>query len=152
MAREAVGGSTDAVMAARRIETYVDRKIVQKELGVGMATAAETARQLRGDCSEHSVLAAALARAAGMPSRVVGGLVCVDELPGTNRGGFGYHMWTEVYVGKWLPIDATLGGHDATHIALFKSDMNDPGAAVSMASTIIQFLGKVGIHVVRQGH
>ncbi len=85
MAREAVGGSTDAVMAARRIESYVDRKIVQKGLGVGMATAAETARQLKGDCSEHSMLAAALARAAGMPSRVVGGLVYVRDLPGTNQ-------------------------------------------------------------------
>lgn len=152
MAREAVGGSTDAVMAARRIESYVDRKIVQKGLGVGMATAAETARQLKGDCTEHSVLAAALARAAGMPSRVVGGLAYVTDLPGTGQGGFGYHMWTEVYVGQWLPIDATLGGHDATHIALFKSDMNASGAEAALASSIMQFLGRVEIHVVRQTH
>jgi len=136
------------VMAARRIESYVNAKIVAKGLGVGMATAGETARQLSGDCSEHSVLAAALARAAGMPSRVVGGLAYVNNLPGTDHGGFGFHMWTEVYVGDWLPIDATLGGHDATHIALFKSDMNAPGAEVAMASAIVQFLGRVQIHIV----
>jgi transglutaminase-like putative cysteine protease len=152
MAREAVGGSTDPVVAARRIELYVNRKIVAKGLGVGMATAAETARQLTGDCTEHSVLAAALARAAGMPSRVVGGLVYVDGLPGAAKGGFGYHMWTEVYVGEWLPIDATFGGYDATHIALVKSDMNSPDAAVDLASAIVQFLGRVEIHVMRQTH
>jgi len=149
MAREAVGGSTDAVMAARRIEAYVDRKIRAKGLGVGMATAAETARQLAGDCSEHAVLAAALARAAGMPSRVVGGMAYVEDLPGADRGGFGYHMWAEVYVGRWLPIDPALGAHDATHIVLFRSDMNEPGAEIAMATAIMRFLGRVRIHIVR---
>ena len=149
MAREAVGDATDAASAARRIESYVDKKITTKGLGVGMATAAETARQLSGDCSEHAMLAAALARAAGMPSRVVGGLAYVERLPGTGRYGFGYHMWAEVYVGQWLPIDATLRGHDATHIVLFRSDMNAPGAEITMASTIIQSLGRINIRVVQ---
>ena len=95
------------------------------------------------------MLAAALARAAGMPSRIVGGLAYVERLPGTGRYGFGYHMWAEVYVGQWLPIDATLRGHDATHIVLFRSDMNEPGAEVTMASTIIQSLGRINIRVVQ---
>ena len=85
MAREAVGDATDSVTAARRIESYVGKKIAKKGLGVGMATAGETARQLEGDCSEHAMLAAALARAAGMPSRIVGGLAYVERLPGTRQ-------------------------------------------------------------------
>ena len=41
------------------------------------ATAAEVARSREGDCTEHAVLLAALARARGIPARVAMGLVYV---------------------------------------------------------------------------
>ncbi len=147
MAAEATGGQTLAAPAARSIESYVSDHIVSKGLGVGMATAGEAARAMAGDCSEHAVLVAALARAAGIPSRVVGGLVYATVLPGAQGGGFGYHMWAEAYVGEWLPLDAALGGHDATHIAIVRSDLNSPGSMLEMSAEIIRFLGKIDIEV-----
>jgi len=147
MAAKAVGSETDALRAARRIEKYVRGAIRDKGLGLGMATAAETARQRAGDCTEHAVLAAALARASGMPSRVVGGLVYAEALPGLEGGGFGYHMWTEVWVGEWLPLDAALGEHDATHVAIARDDLNGMSDLLEMATAISRFLGNVRIEV-----
>ena len=62
----------------------------KKNLSVGLATAKEVARTLAGDCTEHAVLAAALGRAAGIPTKVATGLVYF-------QGMLGYHMWTEFY-------------------------------------------------------
>ncbi|NLW51185.1 MAG: transglutaminase domain-containing protein [Candidatus Brocadiaceae bacterium] len=147
MARKAVGAETDALAAVRRIEAYVREAITGKNLSLGFATAAEAAEQKAGDCTEHAVLAAAMARAAGMPSRVVGGLVYVDELPGTGGGGFGYHMWTEVFVGEWFPIDAALGGHDATHLVLARSALNGTDELFMLSAAISRVFGGLAVEV-----
>ena len=147
MTQQAVGEETDALAAARRIEAYVREAITAKNLSLGFATAAEAAAQKAGDCTEHAVLAAAMARAAGMPSRVVGGLVYVGRLPGLGDGGFGYHMWAEVFVGEWLPIDAALGGHDATHLALVRSALNGPDDLFTISAAISRVFGGVAVEV-----
>jgi hypothetical protein len=147
MAQEAVGDETDAVAASRRIEQYVRGAISDKNLSLGFATAAEAARQKAGDCTEHAVLCAALARAVGMPSRVVGGLVYARDLFGVEGGGFGYHMWAEVYAGEWLPIDAALGGHDATHLALVRSDLDEPDDLLDVSSAISEAFGAFRVEV-----
>lgn len=152
MTLEAVGEEDDALAAAKRIEGYVREIISEKSLSVGFATAAETAVQKAGDCTEHAVLVAALARAAGMPSRVVGGLVYAENLPAVPEGGFGYHMWTEVYVGEWLPLDAALGGHDATHLALVRSDLNSPGDLLAISSAISRLFGCARVQVLAAEH
>jgi transglutaminase-like putative cysteine protease len=151
MSREAVSGATDALTAARRIEDYVESVIKSKDLSLGFATAAEAAAQKAGDCTEHAVLVAALARAAGVPSRVVGGLAYSEALPGTGAGGFGYHMWAEAYVGEWLPLDAALGSHDATHIAVVRSDLNEPGDLLAISSAISQLFGRLKVRVLEAG-
>ncbi len=145
MVREAAGPERDALRVARRIESYVAAQITRKDLSMGMATAAETARERAGDCTEHAVLVAALARAAGIPGRVVDGLAYVEDWPGVGAT-FGYHMWAEVWVGQWLPLDAALGGHDATHLALSRSDLNEPDALAGAAG-IVPFLGRLQIRV-----
>ena len=72
-----------------------------------MAPASEVAETLTGDCTEYSMLAAAMCRAAGVPSRTAIGLVYVDD---PRQPLLGFHMWTEVFVrGQWVAIDATLG-------------------------------------------
>jgi transglutaminase-like putative cysteine protease len=147
MARQAVGEEKHAPAAARAIERYVDAIIVSKNLSLGFATAAEAAAQKTGDCTEHAVLAAALARAIGMPSRVVGGLAYAEDLPGFEKGGFGYHMWAEIYVGEWMPVDPALGGHDATHIVLARSGLTEAGEPLEIASAIAQVLGRISISV-----
>ena len=150
LSRAAVGEERDALSAARKIERYVGEYITEKDLSLGFATAAETAKQKTGDCSEHAVLVAAVARAAGIPSRVVVGLLYAGPEDGLPRGGFFYHVWTEAFVGEWLPLDATTGGHDATHLAIGRSALNLSADLFAMAEPIIQVLGAIDIQVVAE--
>lgn len=66
--------------------------------------ALEALSQRRGDCTEYAYLVAALARANGMPARMVGGYVVDrDAAPKVED----YHNWAEVYFdGAWRLLDA----------------------------------------------
>ncbi len=132
---------------ARRLQRVVFDHIKTKSLGVGFASASEVVRTREGDCSEHAVLLAAALRADGIPSRVVSGLVYVEEMLG-ERDVFGYHMWTEALVPAskegefvWLTLDATMGPMrpDATHIALATSTLEDGTALNSLVSLLPTF-------------
>lgn len=118
-------GVVDPWQKATAINKWVAQNVREKNFKVAFAAAGEVARNLSGDCTEHSVLAAAMCRAAGIPSRVVVGLIYVDEL-----GGFGYHMWDEVFVNnRWVAIDPSFDQTtvDAVHIKL--SDTSLDGVA-----------------------
>ncbi|MBN1904487.1 MAG: transglutaminase domain-containing protein [Deltaproteobacteria bacterium] len=106
-----------ALDAALAIEAFVSGYIEEKNLSVGYASALEVAKSRQGDCTEHAVLTAALCRAAGIPARVIMGIVHVEN------GLFMGHAWTEAYIGnKWIGLDAALkdarDGFDAGHITL----------------------------------
>lgn len=154
LAAEAVGDEKDAVECARRIEAFVRKRISKKNFNIGFATAAETARSLEGDCTEHAVLCAAIARAAGLPSRVAVGVVYLSPeeagKAGPKNGFFGYHMWTEVLVaeGRWFPIDAAMGGHDATHVALVKSDLGSVNPQLDFSLVTLETIGTLRIEVI----
>ncbi|HNX26877.1 MAG TPA: transglutaminase domain-containing protein, partial [Phycisphaerae bacterium] len=77
LADQAVGDAKNAATAAVRIRNFVRGYITHKDLSVGFASAMEVARSRTGDCTEHAVLTAALCRAAGIPARVVFGIVYV---------------------------------------------------------------------------
>ncbi len=116
LAAKAVAGETDPWQRAVKIEKWVAQNLKEKNFKTGFAPASEVARNLSGDCTEHGVLTAAMCRAVGVPARVVVGLVYADHL-----GGFGYHMWNEVYVHRrWVAIDASFDqtSVDAVHIKL----------------------------------
>src|SRR5262249_9054336 len=73
-----------------------------------------------GDCGPHSTLTVALLRAAGIPARLVGGLMYSPSF----GGSFGQHAWVEVHMGPdgWVTLDPTTGEYEqagATHIKLF---------------------------------
>ena len=87
----------DAWTAVKRLRRWVSEEI-ESSMGMGFASASQTLKQREGDCSEQSVLLAALARSVGIPARCVMGLVYQD-------GSFFRHMWTEVWVGRWQPLD-----------------------------------------------
>ncbi len=151
--KKTVWDEVDSLKTAKKLERWVCVNIQKKNMGVGFATAAEVAKNLEGDCSEHGVLLAALCRAAGIPSRVVGGLVYADVLaPQTSegKGGFGFHMWTEAYVGEWIALDATLGHGfaDATHIALARSAL-EKEASMFELMPIGKYMGKLEIKVLQ---
>lgn len=93
---------------ARELRLATSRYITKKNLGVGFATAGEVARRPEGDCTEHAVLLAAVARACGLPSRVAAGLVYVP--PGEGSVPLlGYHLWTQIWFdGDWWDFDAAM--------------------------------------------
>ncbi|MCS6975824.1 MAG: transglutaminase-like domain-containing protein [Gemmatales bacterium] len=96
------GKDRSAMEQARRIKAWVRRK-VKPNYEIAFATADEVARCPEGDCSEMGMLAAAMARSVGIPSRVVLGLVY-----DWDNHGFGGHLWTEMFVdGQWQTIDPT---------------------------------------------
>ena len=138
LAKDLVGDQTDAWQAAKLISTWVYDNL-EKEL-VDSLTALDALHDRRGECQSHTNLFTALARAAGIPTRVVNGLVYSDEFQ-----GFLYHAWPEVWVGEWRALDPTLGQHhvDATHIKL--SEGNNAGAL-----KLMEFIGQVQIELIEQ--
>lgn len=107
-AKEAVADEADPWKKAQRIEAWVRDNMRVLNFSSAMVPADKVARSLEGDCTEFSVLAAAMCRAAGVPSRTALGLVyAVDR---TGRPTLAYHMWLEVAInGEWFALDATLG-------------------------------------------
>jgi transglutaminase-like putative cysteine protease len=147
-ARRAVGTSTDPWEKALRIEKWVHENMDLKNFSEAFATASEAARSREGDCTEHAVLAAAMCRAVGVPSRTALGLLYVDSPRGPAMG---YHMWTEVWVkGQWLPIDATLGrGYvGATHLKIADHSWHETQSLTPLLP-ILRVIGKLSIEVVR---
>ncbi len=128
----------------RRLEAYVHRTMKRGGAPQGFATAGEVAKNRLGDCTEYAVFLAALARSQGMASRVVGGLVYLEQ-----AAGFGYHMWTEVFVdGQWVPLDATLGLGAAGPARLRLRHSNlAAGDMASLVIPVLQVVGKLQIEV-----
>jgi transglutaminase-like putative cysteine protease len=130
-----VGAESDGLTAATKIASWVYRQ-VQKRPTLSIPSALEVWRAGVGDCNEHSVLFAALARAAGIPARIASGLIYAD-------GSFFYHAWNEVYLGRWITVDATLDQvpADATHVRLI---LGGPERQVEL----VRVIGKLGVRVV----
>lgn len=144
MAREAAGDEKDPWKIAVKLEDYVRRIITTKDFSQGFATAAEVAETHEGDCTEHSVLLAALARARGIPARVAIGLVYVER-----SRSLAYHMWNEVYLeGRWIPIDATLarGGIGGAHLQLAHSSLQG-ATAYSSFLPVLKIAGRLRVAV-----
>jgi transglutaminase-like putative cysteine protease len=147
LAEQAAGAETDPWTATRQMERWVHQNLKQKNFSTLLASAAEVAKNLQGDCTEHAVLLAAMARARKIPSRVVVGVVYV-----TSLSSFGGHMWTEVFInGLWVPLDATLGrgGIGADHIKFADSSFseNDDVSPLSTFLPLVSVLGKLQIEV-----
>lgn len=92
------------------------------------STSAVEALHLRtGNCQSHARLYIALARAAGIPTRFVSGLVHA------KGKGFLYHSWAESYVNGWIAVDPTFAQApaDATHLRLVEGDEPDEMAPLA---------------------
>ena len=107
LAELAVGKLTDPWAKARAIERWVRANMKSVNYTEAMATSDHVAKTLSGDCSEFSMLAAAMCKAQRIPARTALGLVYVE---GKAAHSLVFHMWTEVYIqGQWLGLDATRG-------------------------------------------
>jgi len=130
LSKEIVREEKDPVAAARHIYEWVFRNI-EKVPAVTLPVATEVLGKRRGDCNEHTALYAALARAAGIPTRIALGLTY-------RQGYFYYHAWPEVYAGQWIAVDPTLGQFpaDAAHIRLITGDIDSQ-------ARILPILGRI---------
>ena len=111
---------------------------IQKRPVLSVPNALETLRNRMGDCNEHAVLMAAMARAAGIPARIETGLVYM-------KGRFYYHAWNVFYLGDWVTVDALMGQipADVTHIRFIRGE---PDRQIDL----IKVIGKVKINILEQ--
>jgi transglutaminase-like putative cysteine protease len=116
LAEEIVGQERDAWHCAQLLLRWVHQNLRKLPSEPRPLSALEILQAGEGDCSEHAVLLAALAKAAGIPVRIVVGLVYVN-------GSYGYHEWNELFVGRWVQMDASWGRETvgAGHVELAKS-------------------------------
>jgi len=114
LATRAAGGEKSALKAAQKLNRFVFGYL-RKSLSTNLDSALAIARARAGDCTEHARLMVALCRAVGLPAREVGGVTYVPDL-----GGFGYHAWVEVWVGRWITADPSWNElpANATHIQM----------------------------------
>jgi hypothetical protein len=146
VARQVAPGEKDPWRLAVALEKKAHDLITRPDYASAFASAAEVVRSGEGDCTEHSVLLAALARARGIPARVVVGLVYTEQ---TGSASLGYHMWNELYLGhRWIPMDATLGqgGIGAAHVELGHASL-DGVSAFSSFLPVAQVAGQLRVEV-----
>ena len=116
--RSILSNEPSALQATEKINTWVFEHL-KKRPTLSMPSAVDVLEEKVGDCNEHSVLAAALFRAAGLPCRLAIGVLYFQ-----NR--FYYHAWVEVFWGQWTAVDPLLGQlpADATHIRFLTGPLN----------------------------
>ncbi len=113
------------------IVRWMDANIAKQ--AVDAFTAVEVLRAGQAECQGHAYLLAALARAMGLPARVVNGIVYSPQ-----HGGFLYHSWNDVWLPEegWRPVDATFGQRvaDATHVKLIEGER--PGELLPLVGMV----------------
>lgn len=118
---QVVGDETQAVRAAQALRRHVFGELrVNAGIGV-LRDAREVLSSSEGVCRDHAILLAALLRTAGIPARLVSGLIADD-----NR--FYYHAWVEFFDGEaWVGIDSTRGGEwlTVTHLVVRRGTLEE---------------------------
>lgn len=116
------------------------RAVIEQIEFSGHHSALEAMQRRAGDCTEAAVLLAAFGRAAGIPARVVNGLVYSRPRYHGVSNVFMPHSWVAAWVdGEWRSYDAALETFDSTHIALTvgDGDARSIAAASQLASLLV---------------
>ena len=139
---EILEGEVNSWRAAKKLCEWVHTSMSDKKMSGGFGSSLTALETLSGDCTEHTVLFIALARAAGIPARICSGIAFAKD-------AFYYHFWSEVYVGKWVQMDPTWGQNiaDANHIQLGGSTL-EPDNLVGFAEGVFRTLNQLEIAIV----
>jgi transglutaminase-like putative cysteine protease len=115
---------------ARLLMDWIRRNIEPRPV-LSMPDALSTLDNRMGDCNEHAMLLAAMARAAGIPARVEAGLVYL-------QGKFYYHAWNLLFLGRWVTADALFGQlpADVTHLRLATGSVHQQVDLAGVVGTI----------------
>lgn len=106
-------------------------------------SAATSFRSKSGNCQTHSRLYTALARASGIPTRFVSGMVYLEGK------GFLYHSWAESFIGdRWVSVDPTYNQFpaDSTHLKLLEGHLPEDLAP------IVAIIGRIRITVLETAY
>ncbi len=135
LTQKILDGEENPVQAAKIINTWIYKNL-EKSATVSLPNARDVLETKVGDCNEHAALFSAMARAAGIPTKTVLGIMYYDE-------SFYYHAWNEVFVGKWVAVDSTYGQFpaDATHLKLIEGNLAKSGE-------ISKLVGKLNIEII----
>lgn len=107
--RELAAGRADRP-SVDELEHFVFDHISNKSYTRAFDLASKVAASGEGDCTEHAVLLAALARANAYPARIAFGNLIIEADSGLYAFG---HAWTEIHDGeRWQVRDATLPMRD----------------------------------------
>lgn len=128
-ALELTYNARDAFSAVKKMLRFIDEEI---QTGIGLPSAKVTFSNKEGNSIGKALLARDLCRSAGIPARVVGGLLL-------SSSNFIPHYWLEVMVcdSGWVSIDPTLMETEkisAAHISLFTT-----GDADLLGISIVNF-------------
>jgi hypothetical protein len=135
LAQEIAGNHAAPLDKVRMLVDWVYKNIDKRPV-LSLPDALSTLENRVGDCNEHAVLLAALARAAGIPCRIEAGLVYL-------KGRFYYHAWNLVYLGRWITVDAVYDQvpADVSHIRLVTG-------SPSQQLDLIGIIGKLQLKVI----
>ena len=145
----AVSGRTDPTEICLKLEDLVRRKVRYSAFSTSLRPAPDVARTLRGDCTEHAILLAALIRTAGIPARVAGGLA-----HSSKQLGFSGHVWVEALIqDTWVPFDSSIPQQSRAvhHIKLTDSvlaESRDTG--ISLFLPLLDLAGQATITVISE--
>lgn len=158
MAKRIAAEHTNSHTISQLLRKWVYTHIHNKTYSEGFQSAKTTFDSQSGDCTEHAVLLAALARSLGMPTRIVYGLVyqpAYDQASTQKTAGqFVFHLWNEVYLGGstdegWYPLDASRSQNmvDATHIKMGVSPLNTLSDLQAISEKVFSLMNKIQIEV-----
>jgi transglutaminase-like putative cysteine protease len=135
-ARELAIGRKDSKEIAQALSSWTADWL--KDTVDDSGSALVSLKERTGNCQTHARLYTALARAAGIPTRFVSGLVY------QQGKGFLYHSWAESLLGeRWVAVDPTYNQlpADATHLKFFEGHTQED------MSPIIAIIGRIKIAV-----
>ncbi len=120
LAKKITSPYPDKIQQLQQLANWVYSNLEKRPV-LGLPDALTTLESGQGDCNEHAALLAALARAAGIPTRIVVGVTYHKE-------AFYYHAWNEACLGdSWVSIDTTTNQlpADLTHIRFIQGEMQE---------------------------
>jgi hypothetical protein len=99
LSRQILNGEQDGWRATQKLTNWVF-EYIKPALIPETLTTEQILERKSGKCVEYAVLFAALARAAGLPTKVVLGERYQDNM-------WIGHLWNEVWLGEWVAVDAS---------------------------------------------
>jgi hypothetical protein len=142
LSRQAVGDATEPAEKVRRLLKFT-HDYIRPHLSASLPQVHDLLDRKKGDCKSYALLFTNLARAAGIPTREVSGLLYV----GDDYKAFGGHAWNEVVLdGVWVPVDASLNEAftNATHLSF--------GSEQRAIANLLNSLGKLSFQLVEVKH